>query len=212
MNPLDKRNTLVFPDGVRLARLDELPGPEPARIEASERIKSANICPGFCAKSSDDARFSIYAEANVDAPHIWNVFVSLSKTLLGDNSSLLIGNIDEQLSSVGPFLTSSLLELLGPHRYQLTNDGLIQFGLIDERHESIVEILLTPTKHFMVWANDENALRTAFTRHGVGEVAKLRFLDEFPRTIESLSPGNGVTLRAEELVQLLRDGPKQPRH
>lgn len=207
------QNTLILPDGVRLARLDELPGPEPARIQAAERVKSANICPGYCAKSSDDSRFSIYAEANADAPDIWDVFASLSRALLGDNSSLLIGYVDEQISGVGPFRTSSLLELLGPYRYQLTNDGMIQFGLIDERQESIVEILITSTKHFMVWASDENALRATFAQHHVEELDELHFLDEFPRTIESLSVEDGsALLRPEELVQLLRHGPKQLRH
>lgn len=203
---------LIFPDGVRLARLDELPGPDPARIEAWERIKSANICSGFCTTSSDDPKFSVYAEANVDAPDIWSVFLSLSEVLLGDSTCLLIGDVDEEPAHIGPFPTSSLLALLNPHRYQLTNDGSVTFGLIDERPDAIAEILVTPTKHFKVWANDEKALRTVFSRHGVEQARELRFLDEFPRITESLGPKQGVALQPEELIRLLRDGPKQPRN
>lgn len=209
---MDPSCKLVFPAGVRLARLDELPGPEPARIEAWERVKSADICSGFWITSSDDPKFPVYAEANVDAPDIWSVFVSLSKELLGDSSYLLIGDVDEEPANIGPFPTSSLLTLLSPHRYQLTNDGIVQFGLIDERPDAITEILVTPTKHFKVWASQENALRTVFSRHGVVEARELRFLDEFPRITESLGPRHGVALQPEELIRLLRDGPKQPRN
>ncbi len=207
-----KRSSLVFPDGVRLARLDELPGPELTRAKAWESIQSAAICPGFRANPSGDPRFSTYAEANVDAPEIWGVFVALCEALIRDVACLLIGNIDDELSNVGPFSTTSLLRLLEAHRYQLANDGSVQFGLIEEREESIVEILVTPTKHFKVWTSDERALRTAFARHGIAEVTELQFLDQFPRTTESLGQEQGVVLDAEELVKLLREGPQQPRH
>ena len=41
---------------------------------------------------------------------------------------------------------------------------------------------------------------------------ELQFLDQFPRTTESLGQEQGVVLDAEELVKLLREGPQQPRH
>lgn len=69
--------TLIFPDGVSLAKRDEVPGPAKARDEDWARIESANIKPGFVLKSSGDGRFACYAEANVDAPMIWAVFKEL---------------------------------------------------------------------------------------------------------------------------------------
>jgi hypothetical protein len=81
-----KTSRLIFPDGIRLAHFDELPGPDSARIKAWELINSADICSGFLIRSVDDPRFSVYAEANVDAPHIWDVFRSLAEAMLGDSS------------------------------------------------------------------------------------------------------------------------------
>jgi hypothetical protein len=70
---------------------------------------------------------------------------------------------------------------------------------------------VTPTKHFAIWTSEERALRAAFAGHGIEEVHELQFLDQFPRTIVSLRQSHGVLLDAEELIQLLRDGPQPAR-
>jgi hypothetical protein len=117
-----KCGSLVLPDGVRLARLDDIPRPASSRAEVFESIQSAALCSGFRVTRSSDPRFSMYAEANVDAPHIWRVFAALCEALIRDDASLLIGTIDDELSHVGPFPMASLLGLLEAHRYQLTHD------------------------------------------------------------------------------------------
>jgi hypothetical protein len=62
-----------------------------------------------------------------------------------------MGEIDDDLEILGDASTKSLLDLLESHAYQLTNDGFIQFGLVDEQENAISEVFLEPTKHFKVW-------------------------------------------------------------
>ncbi|MCP4601205.1 MAG: hypothetical protein GY847_11890 [Proteobacteria bacterium] len=175
-------STLVFPDGIRLAELDEIPGPEPNRAAAWARVESANIVAGFTLAESTDTPFGFYAEINVDAPRIWAVFFELCKALLGPTATLVVSEIDYEPMPVGSARTLVLLSLLEPHRYQLAHDGWIQFGLIDQRADLLTEVFVAPTKHFKVWLNDEKLLRSILQSHAVPEADVLEFLDEYPRT------------------------------
>jgi hypothetical protein len=94
-------STLVFPDGVRLAHMDELPGSEARRAELWARVQSANIGPDFILRKSNDCRFPLYAEANVNGPQIWAVLSDLCRGLLGPVATLLMSEVDDELASLG---------------------------------------------------------------------------------------------------------------
>jgi len=179
-------STLKFPDGIRLAHLDELPGPEPDRAAAWARIQSANIAPGFTLTESTDSRFAFYAEANVDGQRIWAVFRDLCQRLLGPQATLIIGEIDDEPMPLGSAYTLELLALLEPHQYQLANDGWLQFGLVSKDADLLTEVFVAPTKHFKVWLSDVKCLRSVLRDHAVPEVEELEFIDEYPRTTTRL--------------------------
>ena len=172
-------STLIFPDGVRLALRYEIPGPEQERAAIWARIEAANIAPGFTIMHSNDARFSHYAEINVDAPHIWAVFSDLCHALLGRNATLIAGEVDETPTSRGSAEVATLIAILEPHQYRLAHDGYLQFGLLDE-DGMINEVVVVPTKHFQVWLNDERRFRLVMQQHGLGEDQHLQLLDEYP--------------------------------
>ena len=180
-------SSLLFPNGVRLAHRDELPGPEPDRARAWARIQGAEIQPGFVVSASADPRFDFYGEANVDAHKIWSVFSSLCEQLLGPSATLLMGEIDDDPESVGMNKVPLILRCLEPHSYQLTHDGFLQFGLVCKEGSRISEVFVSPTKHFQVWLGDVNILRTIMQQHGVLEAEALQFIDEYPRTTTQLS-------------------------
>ena len=197
-------STLAFPDGIRLVHKDEIPGPEPERAAAWKRVQSANITPGFLLKESNDCRYSLYAEGNVDAPKIWAVFRDLCRGLIGPLASLVMCEYDEELTSLRTASTPAILRLLERHAYQLANDGWIQFGLIEKRRDSVTEVFVTTTKHFQVWLNDEKLFRSILRKHALLEVAQLEFLDEYPRTTIRLPQDKVLFQDHSELIQYLR--------
>jgi hypothetical protein len=197
-------STLAFPDGIRLAHEDEIPGPEPERAAAWKRVQSANITPGFLLKESNDCRFPLYAEGNVDAPQIWPVFCDLCRGLIGPAASLVMCEYDEKLTSLGTASTPSILRLLQRHAYQLANDGWIQFGLVEKRRDSVTEVFVTRTKHFQVWLNDERLFRSILRDHALLEVTQLEFLDEYPRTTIRLPQDKVLFQDQSELIQYFR--------
>ena len=179
-------STLVFPDGIRLAHASELPGPESERVAALERIQSANIAAGYQITEAVDARFSHYAEANVDAPRAWAVFRDLCEALLGHSATLLLGHVDDDPTPVGTVDTAELLALLEPHQYQLMHDGWTQFGLLDQRHGQLNEVFIAPTKHFKVWLCDAGRFRAVMEAHAVPSAGVLEFIDQYPRVTTPL--------------------------
>lgn len=185
-------STLIFPDGIRLAQKDEIPGPEPQRSAAWARVQSANISSGFVVKQSDDAQFSHYAEINVDAPRIWTVFGDLCLTLLGPIASLFIGNANAKpIPVVGSGRVPFLITTLEPHKYQLAQDGFLEFGLMSDSGRSINEVFVRSEKHFRVWLNDEKRFKEIMKQHELREADHMEFLDEYPRTCVQL-PENMV--------------------
>jgi hypothetical protein len=179
---------LVFPEGVRLARLDEIPGPEPDRAQAWSRIQAAAIRSGFKVFESADPRFAFYAEANVDAHNIWTVFSDLCGQLLGQSATLLMSEIDKEPAPIGTSDVSLILQYLEPNNYQLAHDGLLQFGLVHQEGNEVSEVFVAPTKHFRLWFRDAALFRALMKQHGIPEVEALQFIDEYARITTPLSP------------------------
>ena len=199
------RNTLVLPDGVRLARKDELPGSGPERAAAWARIRSASMASGFALQRSNDPRFALYAEINVDAPRLWSIFRDLCAGFHGPTATLVIGNgVEGELTSIGPAGTSIFLALLERHQYQLANDGLIEFGLVERRQDLLTEVFVAPTKHLKVWVNEEGRFRSILQGHRVPEADRLAFLDEFPRTTTRLPRDKAPLADHRELIEYVR--------
>jgi hypothetical protein len=198
-------STLIFPDGVRLARRDEIPGPEPQQSDAWARVERAGIARGFVLKSAIDEPFTHYAEINVDAPRLWELFCDLCQVLLGERATFVAGEIDAELVSVGPADVRTVIKLLARYQYQLAHDGFLQYGLVSDQSGAISEIFVTPAKYLKVWMSDEPAFQVAMARHEIKEVDHLEFLDEFPRTTVTLSPNSVALPSPDALIKQLQN-------
>lgn len=196
-------NSLVFPDSLRLANRDELPGPEAERELAWSRIQAAQIRMGFVLFESRDPTFAFYGEANVHAPKIWIVFRDLCEHLLGRQATLVMGEIDDDPAAIGTAEVGQILRLLEPHAYQLAHDGWLQFGLVHQGDNRVAEVFVAPTKHFKLWFDDAAVLRSVMRQHGVPEVHMLQFIDEYPHVTIPLAPEKTAFREAEDLIQNL---------
>jgi hypothetical protein len=179
-------STLIFPDGIRLARQDEIPGTEPSRSDAWAKVRLAKITCGFVLKPTGEEKYSHYAEINVDAPGLWNVFRSLCQAILGPSATLIASHIDETPSAIGSADLTSLFAVLQPHQYQLAHDGTLHFGLVSDQDKTFDEVFVAPTKHLKVWLNDDEGFRSVMRQHDLREVNKLEFIDEYPRATVAL--------------------------
>lgn len=177
---------LVFPEGIRLARANEIPN-SPEKSESVKKIRSAKIEQGYVTQTVSESLFTCYAEANVDAPQIWQVFRSLCEALLPQEAMPIIGEIDEEPLHNGIYeQTQKLLALFERFNYYLTNDCNIQFGLASETDIELTEVFVTPTKHFQIWTNKAEVLADVMRKYGIAESDELQFIDELPRATTAL--------------------------
>jgi hypothetical protein len=192
---------LILPAGIRLAYKDEIPEIDDV---SWSRVQSANITTGYVIKETPDYQYPFYAEANVDAPVIWDVFCDLCLGLLGPYAELIMSEIDDEPTSLGTSRTDSLLDILGQHAYQLVNDGFVQFGLISLQKDLASEVFVTTTKYFQVWVKDVAQFRSIMAKHGIFEVDELEFLDEYPRTTTRLPEDKVMFHEHWELIKYFR--------
>lgn len=160
------------------------------------------MTPGFKLVDVDNDFFSAYTEANIDAPQIWHVFETLSRSLSRDvPAELLFGLLkDEEPEHVGAAHLDQVLDILRPHRHQLANDGCIQFGWVQQDDRGVTEILLARTKHFGIWNDDARLIRDVFGTLGIMEADELEYLDQFPRITTPLSGA----IDGEELLKEMK--------
>ena len=184
---LSTQNTperLRFPRGVRLAGRQDIPN---CTDEILKTIADADIRTGFTAKSTDDAGYSAYLEANVHADNIWTVFESLVMALVPSFAAPLIAHKDDDPTFGPDSQTGAALSSFLPYAESLQHDGFIEFGMIYQRAVRTEEILVTSTKHFKVWTNHGDAAQAALVQLGLCRIDALRFIDEYPRVTETIT-------------------------
>ncbi|MBP6689448.1 MAG: hypothetical protein KA153_05620 [Hyphomonadaceae bacterium] len=190
-------NSLIFADGVRLTTREEIPGPSARREELWARVERANIHPGYTLKAAQDPAFRYYAEANVHASDVWPLFCDLSRALLGERGALLLAFKDDEPEQIVDAPVAAMLAAFEAHSDQLTHDGYIQFGIVSQTDAGLSEVLVTPSKYFRIWFNDERAFAGQMVTHKLTRAERLDFLDEFPHVTTRLPDERA--LRAADL-------------
>ncbi len=179
-------NTLIFPAGIHLAEPHEIMG-GPERDGLIEKRCHARIEQGYVIHTSENTRFSFYAEINVDAPQIWPVFRSLCEALLAEKATPMIGAIDEEPLHNGKYdSVPNLLSRFEPFEYYLVNDCFIQFGLAARSQAELTEVFVTPTKHFQIWMSKVEVFKTIMDDYHIPLSEKLQFINGFPRVTSPL--------------------------
>ncbi|GMA99559.1 hypothetical protein [Pelosinus sp. IPA-1] len=79
-----------LPLGTKVPEFDEIPNKDDIE-EITENRNAANIIEGYGLGEVKDENFTHYAEINVNAHKIWDLFVSLSNILIADIAYGVVG-------------------------------------------------------------------------------------------------------------------------
>jgi hypothetical protein len=197
--------SLIFPNGVRFPFADEIPNND-LKASLLDRIASADICEGYVLATSENPNYPYYAEINVSAPQIWNVFTDLSRLLLPEEVGLILGEKDQEKDQLflGPYSSrDALLDVLSRFEHELAHDGFIQFGLIHQVDGKTEEIFVKPSKHLCVWTGNDMSFKKSMQAHEIPEHEKLSFIDEYPRV--TLAQNEGGTRHYTEVLKELME-------
>ncbi|MEZ4648314.1 MAG: hypothetical protein R3E97_05895 [Candidatus Eisenbacteria bacterium] len=207
------KRALVLPDGIRFPERDELTGPRAERERLWARIGRANLRSGFVSRVSTEPEFAVFAEANVDAPALWSVLVTLVRALLPagvDSCQLLLGDADSELEPIAWDSAAHWLETLEPYAHRLVHDAWVQFGLVDDGGGKVSGVLVTPTKHLQIWAQSREKLVEILKSIGLDELSELELLAGYPVVLEPLDVATEAAPSLEELFAKLRGDEEGP--
>jgi hypothetical protein len=175
-----------LPLGIRVPRDDEYPSDVDVS-EVNENRNSANIVEGFTFKEVSADKYNYYTEVNVDADRGWDLFCCLTNSLIKENAYGIVA-FKGQEPKLSQFTNvNTILNILEKHKFELTNDGYLEFGIASYDENSLNEVFVTSYKYFKIWSKEKDSLINALINFGLEEVAELQFVDEFPVVSEALT-------------------------
>lgn len=187
-------NTYKLPIGIRIPNFDEYPNGYNVD-DINMKRNSANIIEGYKLVEVQCEKFTHFAEINIDADNIWNLFVALSDKLIGDIAYGIIGFKDEKPTMSNFTEKQKIIDILNRYNFELSNDGYIQFGIAYYDESSLNQIFITSFKYLQVWTTNSKELVETFKRYKISEQENLNFIDEFPVVSEALSADRGRGVR-----------------
>lgn len=201
-----KKPVLQLPETIRFPNQDEIPINNPSALKRFEESKTSNIVQGYTFKynnieNGDLIGFKFYSEINVDNSNLWNVILALSKTL-PEIVAVLFGYIDSEINYGNYHEKSKVLEFVSSYKKELTKDAFINFGLIYNDDEILIEIFIDESKYIKYWGTDEKSFRKILNDFGINEIDNLEFIDEYPKVREALRLFDDNAVNSSELIEI----------
>ena len=188
-----------LPLGIRIPKNNEYPDGYDVKSINEER-SSAEIIEGFKISEISGEKFSCFAEINIDANKIWDVFNHLTNKLIDDVAYGILGFKGEE-PIISKFTEKeTLLKIFEKFKFELTNDGYLEFGIAYYDENILNEIYVTSFKYMRIWTVKKEALIDSLNSFGIRQVENLRFIDEFPVVSEALSNG---TRHYSEVIEFI---------
>ncbi|WP_410983135.1 hypothetical protein [Bacillus cereus] len=149
----------------------------------------ANIVEGYKMREVEGEKFQYFTEINIDADKVWRLFETLVNIMFKEGIAYgFVGMKGEELS-VSSFTESDrIMNLFKEYKFELINDGFLQFGIATEDSTSYNEIFVTNFKTFQVWSEHKNDVLAALNQMDLKEYKDLKFICDFPVTSKALSP------------------------
>jgi len=179
-------NTYKLPLGIRIPNFDEYPnGYNISQINMKR--DAASIIEGYKLAEVQGEKFTHFAEINIDADNLWDLFVALSDKLIGDTAYGIIGFKDEKPTLSDFTEKQRIIDILNGYNFELSNDGYIQFGIAYYDESSLNQIFITSFKYLQVWTTESKELVEILKKYKISEQENLNFIDEFSVISEALS-------------------------
>jgi hypothetical protein len=138
-----------LPLGIRIPEFDEYPNKDDIE-EINKKRDLANIIEGYTIREVTNEKFTHFAEINVNADTIWDLFVNLSNTLFSNVAYGIIGFKGEEPILSNFTQKQKVSDIFQKYKFELSNDGYLLFGMAHYDDSSLNEIYIASYKYFKV--------------------------------------------------------------
>ncbi|MBG8555598.1 hypothetical protein [Hymenobacter guriensis] len=194
-------SSLELPKTTRFAGKSEVPRSYWDKIAA--RLE-AHFVEGYVLSDVEDPQqlFRFYAEININNSRLWQLFKDLA-AILPDVCACLFCPYGDEVT-YGEYQDKELtLAVLGSLKSELAADCRLEFGLIYNDEETLIEIYVAESKFVKVWGIDRPHFEQIMKQYGIPEFEKMRFVDEFPKVVVPLTTLDSQAKSTEEVLNLL---------
>lgn len=100
-----------------------------------------------------------------------------------------------------------IIDILNEYKFELVNDGYIEFGISYYDESSLNQIFVKSFKYLQVWTTDSKELFETLDKYKISEYENLNFIDEFPVVSEALSAEkiSGVRHHSDVIEEIERE-------
>lgn len=200
------KRMVEFPPTIRFPRMDEVPMDAYSK-ERIRKLESANIVAGYriLGNNENEAQmempFKFYAEININNSMLWDLIIDLAGEI-PDVASLIFGHGGDELFYGEYMPKKELLEQIGKYEVELSKDAFIEWGIIYNDKNRLVEIYIPESKYIKYWGVDKEAFQEKMARFKLNEVENLEFIDQYPKVCEPLTSHEKNVIHSEELIDI----------
>ncbi len=137
-------------------------------------------------KEVSEQKFSYFAQVNMDDDKIWDVFCGLTNKLIESAAYGILGFKEEE-SILSRFTQKErLINIFEKYKFELTNDGYLEFGIAYYDESTLNEIFVSSFKYMNIWATKKEPLVQVLNSFGIKQIENIQFIDELPVVSEAL--------------------------
>lgn len=181
-------NMLALPLTVRIPTAEELDY-RPDIEEILLKRSRANIREGYLLKLNDDTQrfpYRFQSSINIDNDRLWELFLALAATL-PDKVSCVYGLYEEESPVTTALLQRQfVLKELERYREELTQDCALEFGLLYQTKDLLIELGVSESKYIRYWGVELERFRLLMQSFRLPAVEGLEFIDEYPKIVTPL--------------------------
>ena len=127
--------------------------------------------------------YRFQSNINIDNDRLWELFLALAATL-PDKTSCQYGLYEEESPvTTGLLQKQFVLQQLEKYREELTRDCSLEFGLLYQAKDLLIELGVSESKYIRYWGVELERFRLLMRSFQLPAVEGLEFIDEYPKIV-----------------------------
>jgi hypothetical protein len=179
---------LALPITIRIPTDDEI-SYRPDFDEILHKRRSARIQEGYTLELNEAGThrlpYRFQATINIDNNRLWELFQALAGTLPA-KVSCVYGLAEDETATTGLLQKQFVLNELEKYREELTQDCQLEFGLLFQTKEVLIELSVSDSKYLRYWGVELERFKLLMQSFRLPAVKGLEFVDEYPKIVTPL--------------------------
>jgi hypothetical protein len=179
---------LALPITIRIPTDEEI-SYRPDYDEIVHKRRRARIQEGYILELNEQGThrlpYRFQATINVNNDRLWELFQALAATLPA-KVSCVYGIYEEESETTALLQKQFVLNELEKYRQELTQDCQLEFGLLFQTKDVVIELGVSESKYIRYWGVELERFRLMMESFRLPAVKGLEFIDEYPKVVTPL--------------------------